>query len=119
MRFRYFGTAGMLLALGFAGCGAGTGGAARCGYENWSGMCTLRSVNTLRQVEFPQPHSVLEVIYSPVGDAMSMQTPPDVREEFTVLSNQEAEFRDYLQNHGSAPCQVQPGSNGACANIKV
>src|SRR5215208_2184335 len=81
---------GGLLSLGFSGCAGANQGATRCPYAGWSGSCTLKSLNKTRQVEFPQPHAVFEAIYTPVQDPnTSANVPPDVREEFKILSKHE------------------------------
>jgi outer membrane protein OmpA-like peptidoglycan-associated protein len=118
-------TAGALLlaagvAIGFAGCAGANQGAMRCPYAGWSGSCTLKALNKTREVEFPQPHSVFEAIYTPVQDPNGGgNAPPDVREDFKVLARNEIEFRDFMLKNGTVPCAVQQTGDATCNDVKV
>jgi outer membrane protein OmpA-like peptidoglycan-associated protein len=110
---------GGLVTLGFSGCAGPTQGAMRCPYSGWSGSCTLKSLNKTRQVEFPQPHSVFEALYTAVQDPNSPNTPPDTREEFKILSKHELEWQDYMMKNGTVPCRVEQSGDGSCTDVKV
>jgi outer membrane protein OmpA-like peptidoglycan-associated protein len=121
MQRRFAGTTlAVAIATSFGGCGGPSGSMDRCSYEGWAGTCTLRSVNKVREVEFPQAHVVFEALYSPVQNANNPgHTPPEVREEIKILANQELEFRDYLAKNASVPCQVLPGTGASCSAVRV
>jgi outer membrane protein OmpA-like peptidoglycan-associated protein len=107
------------VALGFSGCAGANQGAMRCPYAGWSGSCTLQALNKTREVEFPQPHAVFEAVYRPVQDPNGGgNVPPDVREEFKVLSRNEIEFRDFLLRNGTVACAVQQ-ADATCNDVKV
>lgn len=119
---RAIGLSVLALLAPFIGCGgAGGGSPERCGYEGWQGSCNLRSLNKVRESEFPHPTVVFEAIYMPVQDPGAPgNTPPDFREEFKVLANQEQQFRDYMmQSGGNVSCRVDSAGSGACSNVKV
>jgi len=108
------------LAACFSGCAGASSGSERCGYEGWSGACSLSSVTKVREVEFPHPHVVFEALYTPVQNANDpWHTPPEVREEFKVLASQEQAFRDHLARNASVPCQVQASGGASCSALRV
>ena len=108
------------VAVGFSGCAGANQGAMRCPYANWSGSCTLKALNKTREVEFPQPHVVFEAVYAPVPDPNGGgNVPPDTREQFKVLANNELEFRDFIMKNGTVGCGVQQAGDGTCTDVKV
>jgi outer membrane protein OmpA-like peptidoglycan-associated protein len=86
----------------------------------WSGTCTLKSVLKIRQVEFPTPHGIYEVIYEPQANPSNPNfTPPALREEIKVLSSQELELDAYFKQNQSASCQMSAPQQGSCQPGKV
>lgn len=99
------------------GCGR-SASSGRCGWEGWAGTCSLRSVTKVREMEFPAPSVVLEAIYSPKNDP-GQQAPPEVRQEFKVLAQQELAMQEFLTKNGTVHCHVEPGADNACTSVRV
>lgn len=81
----------------------------------WSGTCTFKSLHKIREVEFPAPHGVFEVVYEPQPNPASPNfTPPALREEIKVMSAHELELDAYFQRNQSAACQMAAPPPGSC-----
>lgn len=110
---------GALLVSSFFACGGPS--ERRCAAEApWSGTCTLKSALKIRQVEFPTPHGVYEVVYEPQANPSNPTfTPPALREEIRVLSSQELELDAYFKQNQSASCQMAAPPPGSCQPGKM
>jgi len=110
---------GALLVSSFFACGGPS--ERHCAAEApWSGTCHLKSVLKVRQIEFPTPHGVYEVIYEPEANPASPNyTPPALREEIKVISSQELELEAYFQKNQRAPCRMAAPAPGSCEPGKM
>ncbi|MBN1608983.1 MAG: hypothetical protein JW940_20315 [Polyangiaceae bacterium] len=87
----------------------------QCEHPAWSGQCRLVRVQTLREAEFPEPHIVLQGIYSPIANASSPNvTPPDVGVEFTARSRFAGDLRAHLERYETVECTERPPPPGTC-----
>jgi hypothetical protein len=70
----------------------------------------------VREAELPAPHVVLEVMYTPQQNPQIPNfTPGEVRQEHTVVANQEQAFREHLTKSSPLACHVQLPPAGTCA----
>jgi outer membrane protein OmpA-like peptidoglycan-associated protein len=74
----------------------------------------------VRQVEFPTPHGIYEVVYEPQASPSSPNfTPPALRDEIRVLSSQELELDGYFKQNQTATCQMAAPAPGSCQPGKM
>lgn len=107
-------SAGLALAASVAASGCGGPSNSPC-RQPWSGQCKLVRVETLREAEFPEPHVVLQAIYSPLANASSPYvTPPDVGVEFTARARFAGDLRAHLERHEQVDCAERPPPAGTC-----
>jgi len=86
-----------------------------CEREQWAGSCFQRGTQPLRELEFPVPHSVYQVIYSPRQDfGVSFFVPPDATLEYQVMSGDEAAFTAYLAQYQTAQCRLVHETSAEC-----
>lgn len=101
------------LAAVTSSCGGPS--SSQCEHQAWSGQCRLLGVQTLREAEFPEPHVVLQGIYSPVANAASPNlTPPDVGIEFTARARFAGDLRAHLERYRNVDCSTRPPPAGTC-----
>ncbi|MBK7582708.1 MAG: hypothetical protein IPI67_21240 [Myxococcales bacterium] len=110
---------GALLLASFFACGGPS--ERHCAAEApWSGTCNLKSVTKIREVEFPAPHGIYEVIYEPQSNPSNTTfTPPILREEIRVMSSQEVELDGFFAQHQTATCQMAAPPPGVCEPGKL
>jgi hypothetical protein len=72
-------------------------------------------IQTLREAEFPEPHIVLQGLYSPLASPSSPNlTPPDVGVEFTARSRFAGDLRAHLERYSKVDCAQRPPPAGTC-----
>jgi len=107
-------TGGLVVAAIAVACGP-SANQRSCAPEQWQGSCQLTAVTKVQEKEFPVPHVVLEAVYTPQKNPQYPSfTPPETREYFKVLSNQEPAVRDHVQRHGVVQCHLKPPPPGEC-----
>ncbi len=101
-----------------ASCGGPQEG---CSVERWSGMCMLKAVNTIRVTEqFPVSFVTLEAVWSPQQNpANPTFTPPDLRQEYRVVADQELALKNHLQQSAPVQCQLIAPPAGVCEPSKL
>jgi hypothetical protein len=110
---RGLGTRALVTAAVASACGGPSN--TQCEQQAWSGQCQLIRVQTLREAEFPEPHVVLQGIYSPVANASSPNvTPPDVGVEFTARARFAGDLQAHLERYKTVDCAVRPPPPGTC-----
>lgn len=78
-------------------------------------MCVARSVVKTKEVEFPVPMSVYEVIFSPQPNTETPNfTPPEVRLEYQVRGVYEQAFLGYLKQYETVSCSSTPPPPDSC-----
>ena len=103
----------LVVAAAASACGGPSN--TQCEHGTWSGQCRLIRVQTLREVEFPEPHVVLQGLYSPIANASSPTlTPPDVGVEFTARSRFAGDLHAHLERHRTVDCTERPPAPGTC-----
>lgn len=108
------GLAALIVAAGFVACGP-SASQRSCAPEQWQGTCRLTAVTKVQEKEFPVPHVVIEAVYTPQENPQYRSyTPPEVREYFKVLANQEAAVRDHVQRNAAVQCHLKPPPPGEC-----
>jgi hypothetical protein len=104
-----------VLAVAAAASACGGPSNTQCEHRAWSGQCRLVRVQTLREAEFPEPHVVLQGIYSPITNASSPYvTPPDVGVEFTARSRFAGDLQAHLERYRTVDCTERPPPPGTC-----
>lgn len=104
----------LVCALASSGGCAGTQ-AHPCNRDTWTGSCFQRGTQPLREVEFPVPYTVYQVIFSPRQDfGASFFAPPDASLEYQVMSGDEEAFTAYLAQYRTAQCRLGYEASTEC-----
>ncbi len=78
-------------------------------------MCVARSIVKTKELEFPVPMSVFEVIFSPQPNTQTPNlTPPEVRLEYRVRGIYEEGLRAYLKTYETVSCSATPPAPDSC-----
>lgn len=93
-------------------CGGPSG---PCVPERWEGRCKLRSLQRVREKEFPVPQVTYQAVYAPeVNPQHPNLTPPEVIREFDVLGAHELALRTHLEQNADVSCRLQEPPPGSC-----
>ena len=107
--------AGIVLGAVLIGACGPSASERSCGAEQWAGTCQLTAINKVQEKEFPVPHVIMEAVYTPQRNAQYPSfTPPEAREHFKVLANQEQAVREHVQRQATVQCQLKPPPPGQC-----
>lgn len=109
-----FGAASLAAAVSVSTACGGPQSGGGCHYENWSGTCELRGVQTEKIVErFPQSFVVVAATYEPVSKGQF--SPPPFTKRVMAPAQFEADLTGFLRKQQSVQCSVDNPVGDPCA----